>query len=110
MIDGKWEFSFVSPLGKHVMDMDVKVEGSEFTGTLNGKINSNVAIMDGKIDGDTIRFSALLQTPKGVSDTTTVLTLCKDTEDEKAIVEAMSGTISTKFGRFDANAKKYVTV
>jgi len=104
MIDGKWEFSFVSPLGKHVMDMDVKVEGSEFTGTLNGKINSNVAIMDGKINGDTIRFSALLKTPKGVSDTITVLTLCKDAN------ETMSGTISTKFGRFDANAKKYVTV
>jgi len=56
-IDGKWTAEMQGRNGPQTQTFTFKADGSSLTGTVAGARGGEVAISDGKIDGDTISFT-----------------------------------------------------
>ena len=55
-IDGKWTGSLDTPMGAVQLGFNFKADGAALTGTTTGPDGSEIAIKNGKIDGDKISF------------------------------------------------------
>ena len=55
-IDGKWSGSLDTPMGAIQVGFNFKADGAALTGTTTGPDGSEMAIKNGKIDGDKISF------------------------------------------------------
>src|SRR3954462_10106131 len=55
-VDGKWSGSLDTPLGTVNVGFNLKAEGATLTGTTTGADGADIAIKNGKIDGDKISF------------------------------------------------------
>ena len=59
-VDGKWTGSVSTPNGDFPQAFTFKADGAVLTGSMTGLDGMEVAIKDGKIDGNTITFSVSL--------------------------------------------------
>jgi hypothetical protein len=76
--NGKWTATVESPRGTQTLTIDLKVDGAKLTGAVTTP-RGEMAISDGKIDGDNISFATvmsrdgnefkMLYTGKAVGDT-----------------------------------------
>ena len=55
-VDGKWTGSLDTPMGAVQVGFNFKADGAMLTGTTTGPDGSEIAIKNGKIDGDKISF------------------------------------------------------
>jgi len=55
-VDGKWTGSLDTPMGAVQVGFNFKADGTTLTGTTTGPDGSEIAIKNGKIDGDKISF------------------------------------------------------
>ena len=55
-VDGKWTGSLDTPMGAVNVNFNFKAEGPALTGTMSGPDGGDIAIKNGKIDGDKISF------------------------------------------------------
>jgi hypothetical protein len=55
-VDGKWTGSLDTPMGAVQVGFNFKADGANLTGTTTGPDGSEIAIKNGKIDGDKITF------------------------------------------------------
>jgi hypothetical protein len=55
-VDGKWAGSLDTPMGAVNVGFNLKAEGATLTGTTTGPDGADIAIKNGKIDGDKISF------------------------------------------------------
>ena len=55
-VDGKWSGSLDTPMGAVQIGFNFKADGATLTGTTTGPDGAEVAIKNGKIDGDKISF------------------------------------------------------
>jgi hypothetical protein len=55
-VDGKWSGSLDTPMGAVPVGFNFKADGTTLTGTTTGPDGSEIAIKNGKIDGDKITF------------------------------------------------------
>jgi hypothetical protein len=55
-VDGKWSGSLDTPMGAVQVAFTFKAEGTTLTGTSTGPDGSELAIKNGKIDGDKVAF------------------------------------------------------
>ena len=55
-VDGKWSGSLDTPMGAVQVGFNFKADGATLTGTTTGPDGAEVAIKNGKIDGDKISF------------------------------------------------------
>ena len=59
-VDGKWTGSLDTPMGAVQVGFNFKADGTMLTGTTTGPDGSEIAIKNGKIDGDKISFVVTL--------------------------------------------------
>ena len=55
-VDGKWSGSLDTPMGAVQVGFNFKADGATLTGTTTGPDGSEIAIKNGKVDGDKITF------------------------------------------------------
>ena len=55
-VDGKWSGSLDTPMGAVEVGFNFKADGTKLSGSTTGPDGSELAIKDGKIDGDKITF------------------------------------------------------
>ena len=55
-VDGKWTGSLDTPMGAVPVNLTFKADGATLTGTQSGPDGGELAIKNGKIDGDKISF------------------------------------------------------
>jgi opacity protein-like surface antigen len=55
-VDGKWTGSLDTPMGAVEVGFNFKADGTTLSGTTTGPDGSELAIKNGKIDGDKITF------------------------------------------------------
>ena len=89
-VDGSWNTITKSPMGDQQATLNVKSDGSSFTGTYSGAMGST-EITDGKVDGDKLSWKVAIVVPMP-------MTLdCEATVDGDTI----SGTVGAgAFGSF----------
>ncbi len=89
-VDGSWNTITKSPMGDQQAALNVKSDGSTFTGTYSGAMGST-EITDGKVDGDKLSWKVSIVVPMP-------MTLdCEATVDGDTI----SGTVGAgAFGSF----------
>jgi hypothetical protein len=56
-VDGKWAGTMSTPMGDVPVGFTLKADGAKLTGTTMGPDGTDVAIMDGKVDGVNISFT-----------------------------------------------------
>ena len=59
-VDGKWSGSVNTPNGDITITYNFKADGAKLTGNMVGMDGNNIAVADGKIDGNKIAFSVTL--------------------------------------------------
>jgi hypothetical protein len=59
-VDGKWTGSVSTPNGDFPQAFTFKADGASLTGSMTGIDGMEVAIKDGKIDGNTVTFNVSL--------------------------------------------------
>ena len=59
--DGKWNVTVNSPMGAQQSDVTIKTEGGSFTGRMEGRLGAQD--ISGKVDGDTLTWSASITQP-----------------------------------------------
>jgi hypothetical protein len=59
--DGNWKITINTPMGAQVVDAEIKTSGDTFTGTTKGQMGSQE--VSGKVDGDTLTWSADITNP-----------------------------------------------
>jgi opacity protein-like surface antigen len=57
---GKWKGSIDAPDGTHDLTFDLKASGDNLTGAIGGVAGEASEIKDGKIQGDTVTFWAMV--------------------------------------------------
>jgi opacity protein-like surface antigen len=55
-VDGKWTGSLDTPMGAVEVGFNLKADGTTLSGTTTGPDGSEIAIKNGKIEGDKISF------------------------------------------------------
>jgi hypothetical protein len=55
-VDGKWSGSLDTPMGAIMVGFNFKADGAMLTGTTTGPDGSEIAIKNGKVEGDKISF------------------------------------------------------
>jgi hypothetical protein len=60
-VDGKWSGSLSTPNGDVTVGFDFKSDGAVLTGSTTGPDGSQIAIKNGKIDGNKISFIVTLE-------------------------------------------------
>jgi hypothetical protein len=66
MVQGKWNITIKTPLGDKSGVLELKTEGSRLTGSLSDA-EHYAAISDGRVDGNTLSWSAKLTKPMRMS-------------------------------------------
>lgn len=95
-VDGSWNTITKSPLGDQTATLTVASSGDSFTGSFIGGLGS-VDIKDGKVDGDTLKWSLDISVPMPMTLT------CEATVDGDAI----NGTVTAgAFGSFPINGTR----
>ena len=61
-VDGSWNTITKSPMGDQQATLNVKSDGSSFTGTYSGAMGST-EITDGKVDGDKLSWKVAIVVP-----------------------------------------------
>ena len=61
-VDGNWNITVQSPMGAQPSTLSLKAEGATLTGTQSAQGNT-ANIANGKVDGDTISWSAAITSP-----------------------------------------------
>jgi hypothetical protein len=56
-VDGTWTGTIQTPMGDLPVSFTFKADGAKLTGTTTGLDGSQVPIMDGKVDGNTVTFT-----------------------------------------------------
>ena len=56
-VDGTWSGTIQTPMGDLPVSFTFKADGAKLTGTTTGFDGSQVPIMDGKVDGNTVTYS-----------------------------------------------------
>lgn len=59
--DGNWKITINTPMGAQVVDASIKTSGDTFTGTTKGQMGTQE--VSGKVDGDTLTWSADITSP-----------------------------------------------
>jgi hypothetical protein len=59
--DGNWKITINTPMGAQVVDAEIKTNGDTFTGVTKGQMGSQE--VSGKVDGDTLTWSADITNP-----------------------------------------------
>jgi hypothetical protein len=59
--DGNWKITINTPMGAQVVDAEIKTNGDTFTGTTKGQMGTQE--VSGKVDGDTLTWSADITNP-----------------------------------------------
>jgi hypothetical protein len=59
-VDGKWAGSVSTPNGDFPQAFTFKADGAKLTGTMTGMDGMEIAIKDGKVDGNNVSFSITL--------------------------------------------------
>ena len=59
--DGNWKITINTPMGAQVVDAEIKTSGDTFTGTTKGQMGTQE--VSGKVDGDTLTWSANITQP-----------------------------------------------
>jgi hypothetical protein len=62
MVQGKWNITLKTPMGDKSGVLDLKVEGTTLTGSLSDA-DHHVEISDGKLEGNTLYWSAKVSSP-----------------------------------------------
>jgi hypothetical protein len=62
MVHSKWNITINTPMGDKSGVLDLKTEGTTLTGSLSDA-SHHVEISDGKIEGDTLYWSAKITSP-----------------------------------------------
>ncbi|MGH7023614.1 MAG: hypothetical protein ACREEB_08500 [Caulobacteraceae bacterium] len=60
-VDGAWKTTINSPMGVQEGDLDITSSGDSFTGTMKGRMGEQP--ISGKVDGDTLTWSAQITSP-----------------------------------------------
>jgi hypothetical protein len=66
MVQGKWNITIKTPLGDKSGVLELKTEGARLTGSLSDA-EHYAAISDGKVDGNTLSWSAKITKPMRMS-------------------------------------------
>jgi hypothetical protein len=59
--DGNWKITINTPMGAQVVDAEIKTNGDTFTVVTKGQMGSQE--VSGKVDGDTLTWSADITNP-----------------------------------------------
>ena len=59
-VDGKWSGTLATPMGDMPVGFTFKADGAKLTGAASGLGGADIAIADGKVDGNKITFSVTL--------------------------------------------------
>jgi hypothetical protein len=59
-VDGKWSGTVSTPMGDIPVAYEFKADGANLTGSTTGPDGGQIAIKDGKVDGNTISFGVTL--------------------------------------------------
>ncbi len=59
-VDGKWAGSVSTPNGDFPQAFTFKADGAKLTGSMTGMDGMEIAIKDGKVDGNNVSFSVSL--------------------------------------------------
>lgn len=59
--DGNWKITINTPMGAQVVDAEIKTNGDTFTGTTKGQMGAQD--VSGKVDGNTLTWSADITSP-----------------------------------------------
>ena len=60
-VDGAWKTTVNSPMGVQEGELDITASGGAFTGTMKGRAGEQA--ISGKVDGDTLTWSASITSP-----------------------------------------------
>lgn len=60
-VDGAWKTTINSPMGVQEGELDIKSSGDAFTGKMKGRMGEQD--ISGKVDGDTLTWSASITSP-----------------------------------------------
>jgi hypothetical protein len=89
-VDGTWNTVTKSPMGDQQATLTVESAGDSFTGTFSGGLGTT-EVKDGKVDGDTLRWSLDISVPMPMTLT------CEATVDG----DNLNGTVTAgAFGSF----------
>jgi hypothetical protein len=66
MVQGKWNITIKTPMGDKSGVLELKTEGASLTGSLSDA-EYYAAISDGKVDGNTLSWSAKITKPMRMS-------------------------------------------
>jgi hypothetical protein len=89
-VDGTWNTVTKSPMGDQQATLTVQSAGDSFTGTFSGGLGTT-EVKDGKVDGDTLRWSLDISVPMPMTLT------CEATVDG----DDLNGTVTAgAFGSF----------
>ena len=59
--DGNWKITMNTPMGARTMDVAITTSGDSFTGKVDSEMGASE--VSGKVDGDTLTWSADITTP-----------------------------------------------
>lgn len=59
--DGNWKITINTPMGAQTVNATIKTNGDTFTGTTSGQMGTQE--VSGKVDGDTLTWSADITSP-----------------------------------------------
>jgi hypothetical protein len=59
-VDGKWAGTVSTPMGDIPVAYEFKADGAKLTGSTTGPDGGQIAIKDGKVEGNTITFGVTL--------------------------------------------------
>ena len=62
MVDGKWNITLKTPVGEKLGVLDLRAKGTTLTGSLSDG-EHHAAIIDGKVDGNRLSWSAKITQP-----------------------------------------------
>ena len=65
-VDGKWNITIKTPMGDQNAELTLKQEGDALTGTMSGAMGA-VDVANGKVEGDTLTWSASVTSPMPVT-------------------------------------------
>ncbi|HEY5204148.1 MAG TPA: hypothetical protein VIJ63_06070 [Roseiarcus sp.] len=60
-VDGAWKTTINSPMGVQEGELNIASSGDSFSGTMKGRMGEQA--ISGKVDGDTLTWSASITTP-----------------------------------------------
>jgi hypothetical protein len=63
-VDGKWKVTMNTPMGSRDVDLELKADGSELSGTWGGQQGTQ-SFSGGKVDGDNLEWAVMMSGAMG---------------------------------------------